>query len=95
MQDREISPSGQEFQPGTSHLASSLVQIPTPWERFLYPAWTLMMDFYSLFCFCVLLSNIYPKIKFRAKNWSGLCNFYNKVISFKLLSKKIFFTFFC
>ena len=23
-----------------------------------------------LFCFCVLCSNIYPKIEFMAKNWS-------------------------
>ena len=33
-----------------------------------------------LFCFSVLLSNIYSKIKFMAKNWSDLCNFYSKVI---------------
>ena len=33
-----------------------------------------------LFCFSVLLSNIYSKIKFTAKNWSDLCNFYSKVI---------------
>ena len=33
-----------------------------------------------LFCFCVFFSNSYPKIKFTAKNWSDLCNFYSKVI---------------
>ena len=27
-----------------------------------------------LFCFCVLFSNMYPKIKFIAKTWSDLCN---------------------
>ena len=26
------------------------------------------------FCFCVLISNIYLRIKFTAKNWSDLCN---------------------
>ena len=52
------------------------------------------------FCFCVLFSNIYPKIKFLAKDWSGLCNFYNKVVFFlfflflEFLSKKICLLFF-
>ena len=32
------------------------------------------------FCFCVSFSNIYPKIKLTAKNWSGLRSFYRKVI---------------
>ena len=45
MQDREISPSGLEFQPGTRQ-ALSLVEIPTPRVRFPYPTWTLMMDCY-------------------------------------------------
>ena len=47
MKDREISPSGLEFQPG-SRQASSLVEIPTPRVRFLYPTWTLMTDCYIL-----------------------------------------------
>ena len=48
-----------------------------------------------LFCFCILSSNIYPKIKFTANNRSDLCNFYNKVIVFFLfLSEKIFLFFF-
>ena len=47
MQDREISPSGSEFQPGTRQ-ASSLVEIPTPRVRFPYPTWTLMTDCYNL-----------------------------------------------
>ena len=46
MQDREISPSGYEFQPGTQQ-ASSLVEIPTQRVRFPYPAWALMMDSYN------------------------------------------------
>ena len=45
------------------------------------------------FCFCVLFSKSYSKIKFTAKNWSNLCNFYFKVIYKKKLSKKIFFYF--
>ena len=47
MQNREISPSGQEFQTGTRQV-SSRVEIPTTWMRFSYPAWTLMMDSYIL-----------------------------------------------
>ena len=45
--DRELSPEGLEFQPGTRQ-ASSLVEIPTPRVRFTYPTWTLMMDCYNL-----------------------------------------------
>ena len=45
-----------------------------------------------LLCFCVLFSNMYPKIKFITKNWSGLCNFYSSDFFFgEFLSKKIFF----
>ena len=47
IQDREISPSELEFQPGTRQ-ASSLVEIPTPRVRFPYPTWTVMMDRYNL-----------------------------------------------
>ena len=39
MWDREISPEGSEFLPGT-RLAESLVEIPTPRVRFTYPIWT-------------------------------------------------------
>ena len=35
-----------------------------------------------LFCFCILFPNIYPKIKFKAKHWSDLYNFYSKVFFF-------------
>ena len=37
----------------------------------------ILSEIICLFCFCVLFSNIYPKIKFMAKNWSDLCNFYS------------------
>ena len=40
----------------------------------------ILSETICLFCFCVLFSNMYPKIKFIAKNWSDLCNFYSKVI---------------
>ena len=49
------------------------------------------------FCFCVLFSNIYCKIKFTVKNWSDLRNLYSKVIFFlntMYLSKKIILLFF-
>ena len=49
----------------------------------------------SPFCFCVLFSNMYPKIKLMAKNWSDLCNFYSKVIFLEFLIKKIVFMFLC
>ena len=48
-----------------------------------------------LFCFCVLFSNIYPKIKFTAKIWSDQCNFYSKVIFWNFCLRKIYFTFLC
>ena len=47
-----------------------------------------------LFCFCVLFSNMYPKIKFIAKNWSDLCNFYGKVIFLNFCISKYFLLFF-
>ena len=36
---------------------------------------------------------MYPKIKFIAENWSDLCNFYSKVISWNVCSRKYFFYF--
>ena len=48
-----------------------------------------------IFCFCVLFSNIYPKIKFMAKNWPDLCNFYSKRIFWNFWLRKFFFTFLC
>ena len=47
-----------------------------------------------LFCFCVLFSNMYPKIKFIAKTWSDLCNFYSKVIFLNFCLSKYFLLFF-
>ena len=42
----------------------------------------ILSETISLSYFCVLFSNIYTKIKFKAKSWSDLCNFYSKVIFF-------------
>ena len=47
-----------------------------------------------IFCFCVLFSNIYPKIKFKVKSWSDLCNFYSKVILLNFCLRKFFLVFF-
>ena len=40
----------------------------------------IISDTICILCFCVLFSNIYPKIKFRPKNWSDQYKFYGKVI---------------
>ena len=40
--------------------------------------------------FCVLFSNIYTEIKFTAKSWSDLCNFYSKVIFWNFCLRKYF-----
>ena len=37
---------------------------------------------------------MYPKIKFIAKNWSDLCNFYSKVIFWNFCLSKYFLLFF-
>ena len=50
----------------------------------------ILLETICLFCFCVLFSNKYPKIKFMAKNWSDLCNFYSKVIFFNFCLRKYF-----
>ena len=47
-----------------------------------------------LLCFCVLFSNIYTKIKVKAKSWSDLCNFYRKVIFWNFCLRKYFLLFF-
>ena len=46
------------------------------------PEWLYFAEAICLFCFffCILFSNVYPKIKFTATNLSDLCNFYSKVI---------------
>ena len=53
----------------------------------------ILSETICLFYFCVLFSNSYTKIKFTAKSWSDLCNFYSKLIFWNFLSKKIFFSF--
>ena len=47
MKDREISPSGSEFNQGLGKPRPWL-KIPTPRVRYLYPTWTLMVDCYIL-----------------------------------------------
>ena len=50
----------------------------------------ILSETICLFCFCVLFSNMYPKIKFIAKSWSDLCNFYGKVIFWNFCLSKYF-----
>ena len=40
---------------------------------------------------CVLISNMYPKIKFTAKNWSDLYSFYGEVILWNFSLRNYFF----
>ena len=47
------------------------------------------------FCFCVLFSSMYPKIKFKAKNSSDLSRFYRKVIFLEVFLREYFFAFHC
>ena len=54
----------------------------------------ILSETICLFCFCVLFSNMYPKIKFIAKNWSDLCNFYSKMIFWNFCLSKYFLLFF-
>ena len=51
----------------------------------------ILSETICLFGFCVLFSNMYPKIKFTAKNWSDLCNSYSKVIFFNFCLRKYFY----
>ena len=53
----------------------------------------LLSETICLFCFFVLFSKIYPKIKFMAKNWSDLCNFYSDVFFWKFCIRKYFLLF--
>ena len=53
----------------------------------------ILSETICLFCFCVLFSNMYPKIKFIAKNWSDLCNFYGKMIFLNFCISKYFLLF--
>ena len=53
----------------------------------------ILAEIIFLFCFCVLFSSIYTKIKFTAKSWSDLCNFYSKVSFWKFcLRKYVYFS---
>ena len=54
----------------------------------------ILSETICLFCFCALFSNIYPKIKFMAKNWSDLRNFYSKMIFLNFCLGKYFALFF-
>ena len=51
----------------------------------------ILSETICLFCFCVLFSNIYTKIKFTAKIWSDLCIFYIKVIFRNFCLRKYFY----
>ena len=54
----------------------------------------ILSETICLFCFCILFSNIYTKIKVAAKSWSDLCNFYSKVIFWNFCLRKHFLLFF-
>ena len=54
----------------------------------------ILSETICLFCFCILFSNMYPKIKFTSKNWSDLCNSYIKVIFLNFRPRKYFYFFF-
>ena len=56
--------------------------------------WPILSETICLFCFCIWYSNIYPEIKFMAKNWSNLCKFYGKVIFWNFCLRKYFLFFF-
>ena len=59
----------------------------------------ILSETICLFCFCVLFSNMCAKIKFMAKNWYDLCNFFSLLkwffFFFFLFKKFFFFTFHC
>ena len=63
------------------------------WKHFVLIDY-ILSETICLFCFCVLFSNMYPKIKFIAKNWSDLCNFFSKVIFWNFCLNKYFLLFF-
>ena len=50
----------------------------------------ILSEIICLLWFSVLFSNVYSKIKFTAKNWSDLCNFYSKVIFWIFWLRKYF-----
>ena len=54
----------------------------------------ILSETICLFCFCVLFSNIYSKIKFTVINWSDLCHSYGKVFFWNFCLRKYFLLFF-
>ena len=54
----------------------------------------ILSETICLFCFCVLFSNIYTKIKFTDKSWSDPCIFYSIVIFWNFCLRKYFLLFF-
>ena len=54
----------------------------------------ILSETFCLFYFRVLFSNINPKIKFKAKIWFDLYNFFSKVIFFNFCLRKYFLLFF-
>ena len=68
---------------------------PFKWKRFVLIDHTcILSETICLFCFWVLFSNIYPKIKYKAKNWSDLCNVYSKVMFWNFCLRKYLMLFF-
>ena len=63
------------------------------WKSFVLIHY-ILSETICLFCFCVLFSNIYTKIKFTAKSWSDLCNFFSEVIFLNFCLRKQFLLFF-
>ena len=64
------------------------------WMKIFCSGWPYLIRNHLSFLFSVLFSNIYSKIKFTAKNWSDLCNFYSKVIFWSFCLRKYFLLFF-
>ena len=85
---RTRAPSGDSDQPAhwrslikifTTVLSTSLGKNFFAWRLILNESILFLSDTVCRFCFCLLFSNMYSKIKFTAKNWYDRCNFYSKV----------------
>ena len=92
IQEGQLSVSGERLCRSTTVLSTSLGKTFFAWrfilnENILFRM-TISSETICLFCFCVLFSNMYPKIKFMAKHWADLCNFYSKVIFWIFLLRK-------
>ena len=81
---RQLPVSGERMGTITTVLLTSLGKTFFAWRFILNENILFWMTiFYQkpfVISVCVLFSNIHPKIKFMANNWSDLCNFYSKVI---------------